>query len=97
MIIDDIIDTGGTIVKAAEALMKQGAREVYACCSHPVFSGNAAEILQASPIKEVIVTNSIHLPIDKRIPKLTQLSVAPLFAEAIRRIFEELPVSKLFD
>jgi len=97
VIIDDIIDTGGTIVKAAEALMKQGAREVYACCSHPVFSGNAAEILQASPIKEVIVTNSIHLPIDKRIPKLTQLSVAPLFAEAIRRIFEELPVSKLFD
>lgn len=97
IIIDDLIDTGGTIVKAAEALMKQGAVEVYACCSHPVFSGNAPEILQASPIKEVVVTNTIHLPIEKRIPKLTQLSVAPLFAEAIHRIFEELPVSKLFD
>jgi ribose-phosphate pyrophosphokinase len=97
VIIDDLIDTGGTIVKAAEALIKRGATEVYACCSHPVFSTNAPEILQASPIKEVVVTNSIHLPIDKRIPKLTQLSVAPLFAEAIKRIFEELPVSKLFD
>ena len=88
VIIDDLIDTGGTIVKAAEALIEHGAKEVYACCSHPVFSGNAAEILQASPIREVVVTNSIHLPIDKRIPKLTQLS-GPLFAEAIRRIFEE--------
>lgn len=97
VIIDDLIDTGGTIVKASEALIKQGATAVYACCTHPVFSGNAPEILQASPIKEIVVTNTIHLPIEKRIPKLTQLSVAPLFAEAIRRIYEELPVSKLFD
>ncbi len=97
IIIDDLIDTGGTIVKASEALNKQGAKEVYACCTHPVFSGNAPEILQASPIKEIVVTNTIHLSIEKRIPKLTQLSVAPLFAEAIRRIYEELPVSKLFD
>ena len=97
IIIDDLIDTGGTIVKASEALIKQGAKEVYACCTHPVFSGNAPEILQASPIKEIVVTNTIHLSIEKRIPKLTQLSVAPLFAEAIRRIYEELPVSKLFD
>ncbi len=97
VIIDDMIDTGGTIVKASEALIAQGAKEVYACCTHAVFSEPAAEILQASPVKEVIVTDSIHLPIEKQIPKLTQLSVAPLFAEAIMRIFEELPVSKLFD
>lgn len=97
IIIDDMIDTGGTIVKAAEALIKEGATAVFACCSHPVFSGDAPQILQASPLQEIIVSDSIHLPIEKRIPKLTQLSIAPLFAEAIRRIFEELPVSKLFD
>ena len=97
VIIDDMIDTGGTIVNAAKALIEKGAKEVYACCSHAVFSDPAAEILQASPLKEVIITDSIHLPVEKQIPKLTQLSVAPLFAEAIRRIFEEKPVSKLFD
>lgn len=94
---DDMIDTGGTIVQAAEALLKNGAKEVYACCSHPVFSDNAAERLQNSPLKEVVVTDTIDLEQEKLIPKLTILSVAPLFAEAISRIFEELPVSKLFD
>ena len=94
---DDMIDTGGTIVQAAEALLKNGAKEVYACCSHPVFSDNAAERLQNSPLKEVIVTDTINLEQEKLIPKLTVLSVAPLFAEAISRIFEELSVSKLFD
>lgn len=94
---DDMIDTGGTVVQAAEALLKHGAKEVYACCSHPVFSGNAAEKLQNSPLKEVVVTDSISLAQEKIIPKLSILSVAPLFAEAISRIFEELPVSKLFD
>lgn len=70
---------------------------MYACCSHAVFSHPAVEILQDSPLKEIVVTDSIHLPPEKQIPKLTVLSVAPLFAEAIRRIFEERPVSKLFD
>lgn len=97
VMIDDMIDTGGTIVNAAKALIDKGAKEVYACCTHAVFSDPAAEILQESPIKELIVTDSIHLPVEKQIPKLTLLSVAPLFAEAIRRIFEEIPVSKLFD
>lgn len=97
VIIDDMIDTGGTIVNAAKALIEKGVTDVYACCSHAVFSEPAAEILQASPLKEVVITDSILLPREKRIPKLTQLSVAPLFAEAIRRIFEEKPVSKLFD
>lgn len=97
ILIDDMIDTGGTIAKASEALIKSGAKEVYACCTHPVFSDPAAEILGNSSLKEVVVTNTIHLPDEKRFPKLTELSVAPLFAQAISRIFEELPVSKLFD
>lgn len=97
VLIDDMIDTGGTIVNAAKALLDKGATAVYACGTHAVFSDPACEILQASPLKEVIVTDSIHLPAEKQIPKLTVLSVAPLFAEAIRRIFEELPVSMLFD
>lgn len=97
ILLDDMIDTGGTIVNAAHALIEKGAVEVYACCSHAVFSPPAPEILQSSPLKEVVVTDSIHLPPEKVIPKLTVLSVAPLFAEAIRRIFDERPVSKLFD
>lgn len=97
ILLDDIIDTGGTIVNAANALMEKGAVEVYACCTHAVFSHPAPEILQASPLKEIVVTDSIHLSPEKLIPKLTVLSVAPLFAEAIRRIFDERPVSKLFD
>ena len=90
--------TSSTLVEPLSSL-KLLINENHGCtpARHPVFSGNAPEILQASPIKEIVVTNTIHLPIEKRIPKLTQLSVAPLFAEAIRRIYEELPVSKLFD
>ena len=95
--IDDMIDTAGTIVNAAEAILARGAKEVYACSSHAVFSDPAVERLANSPLKEIIVTDSIHLPAEKKIPNLTVLSVAPLFAEAIRRIFEELSVSYLFD
>ncbi len=97
ILIDDIVDTGGTLVKAAEALLAQGAKEVYACATHPVLSDPGAERLQASPIKEIVVTNTIPLPVHKRVPKIRVLSIAPLFAEAIRRIFEEISVSKLFE
>lgn len=97
ILIDDMIDTGGTIVNAAKALIEKGATDVYACATHAVFSDPAPAILQDSALKEVVVTNSIHLPVEKQIPKLTVLPVATLFAEAIRRIFEERPVSKLFD
>ncbi len=97
VLVDDMIDTGGTIVNAANALLAKGATAVYACCTHAVFSDPAVDILQSSPLKEVIVTDSIHLPPEKQIPKLTVLSVAPLLAEAIRRIYEEIPVSHLFD
>jgi len=97
IIVDDIIDTAGSMCEAVRVLIDRGAKEVYACCSHPVLSPPATERLAASPVKEVIVTNSIPLPPEKRLDKIKVLSVAPLFGEAIRRIFEELSVSKLFD
>lgn len=97
IMVDDLVDTGGTIVNGAEALIRAGAREVYACCTHAVFSHPAVERLQESPLKEVVVTDSIPLSAEKQFPKLKVLSVAHLFADAIRRIFEEKSVSLLFD
>lgn len=97
VIIDDIIDTAGTITLAASALMEAGAKEVYACCTHPVLSGPAIERINNSPIREMVVTNTIPLPPDKAIEKIKVLSVAPIIGEAIIRVHEELSVSKLFD
>lgn len=97
IIIDDIIDTAGTITLAANALVEAGAREVYACCTHPVLSGPAIERITNSKIKELIVTNSIPLKEEKLTEKITVLSVAPIIGEAIIRVHEELSVSKLFD
>ena len=97
ILVDDIIDTAGTIVKAAEALLERGAKEVYACCTHPVLSGPAKERLEASPLKEIVVTNTIPVPPEKRFPRLKVLTVAPIFGEAIIRFHEDLSVSKLFE
>lgn len=97
IIIDDIIDTGGTIKQAAQALLDKGAKEVYACCTHPVLSGPAIERLEESVIKEVIVTNSIQLRDEKKIDKIKELSIANLLSEAIIRVYEEESVSTLFD
>jgi ribose-phosphate pyrophosphokinase len=97
ILIDDIIDTAGTITLAANALVENGALEVYACCTHPVLSGPAIERIQNSKIKELVVTNSISLPEEKRVEKIHQLSVAPLIGEAIIRVHEEQSVSTLFD
>ncbi|MEN2466819.1 MULTISPECIES: ribose-phosphate diphosphokinase [Ornithinibacillus] len=97
ILIDDIIDTAGTITLAANALIEQGAKEVYACCTHPVLSGPAIERIQNSQIKELVITNSIPLPEEKNIENITQLSVAPLIGEAIIRVHEEQSVSILFD
>ena len=96
IMIDDIIDTAGTITLGARALLEAGAREVYACCTHSVLSGPAFERLQEAPIKEIVVTNTIPHH-DKIIDKMKVLSVAPLIGDAIIRIHEELSVSKLFD
>lgn len=96
IIVDDMIDTGGTLVKAGETLLEAGAKSVVACCTHPVFSGSAPERLKGSKFKEVIVTDTIPLPKSAMFPKLTILSVAPLFAEAIRRIHSDDSISSLF-
>ena len=93
---DDIIDTAGTITNGAQALMDRGAKAVYACCTHPVLSGPAIERLEASPIKELVATNTI--PMDGKVcSKLQVLSVAPLVGEAILRIHQDASVSKLFN
>jgi ribose-phosphate pyrophosphokinase len=97
IIIDDLIDTAGTITLAANALIEKGAEAVYACCTHPVLSGPAIQRIQSSAIKELVVTNTIELPEDKLIHKITSLSVAPLLAEAIDRIYNEQSVSPLFE
>src|SRR5690606_8213515 len=97
ILIDDIIDTAGTITIAAKAIAENGAKEVYACCTHPVLSGPAIERIQNSNIKELVVTNSIVLPEEKKIDKIKELSVAPLLGEAIIRVHENQSVSKLFD
>jgi len=96
VLIDDIIDTAGTITQAASVLIEKGATEVYACCTHPVLSSPAVERLNNSVIKEVVVTNTIPLPKEKDSSKIKVLSVAPLLGEAIVRIHEDLSVSKLF-
>ena len=97
IIIDDMVDTGGSVANAAKALVDMGAKEVYVACTHPVLSGPAFEKINNSVIKELIVTDTIPLPKDKHSDKIKVLSVAPLFAEAIHRIYEGLSVSKLFD
>jgi len=97
ILIDDIIDTAGTIVLAADALLKDGAKEIYACCTHPVLSGPAMKRLDDSPVKEIIVTNTIPITHPNPTKKIRTLSVAPLVGEAIIRVHEELSVSKLFE
>ena len=97
IIIDDMVDTAGTMVNAAKVMKEMGARDIYVACTHPVLSGPAFERIRDSVIKELIVTNTIPLPAGKPVDKIKVLSVAPLFAEAIKRIYEGLSLSKLFD
>lgn len=96
IMIDDMIDTGGTICRGAEALKKAGAKEVYAACTHGIFSGSAIENLKLSPVKEVVVTNTIPVPIEKFIDKISVLSVGPIFASTIGTVFENKSVSEIF-
>ncbi|HFL3828607.1 TPA: ribose-phosphate diphosphokinase [Clostridioides difficile] len=97
VLVDDIIDTGGTITKAAQVLKNFGAKSVYACATHPVLSGPAVERIQNSVIERFIITDTIPLAEEKKIDKLEIVSVAPIFAEAIRRIHDNESVSILFD
>jgi ribose-phosphate pyrophosphokinase len=97
LIIDDIIDTAGTLVKTAEALLANGATKVFAACTHPIFSGPAVERIVNSPIEEVMVTDSVPLcDAAKNVKKIKVLSVAELLARGIRSIHEETSISELF-
>lgn len=96
ILLDDMIDTGGSIVNAANALQKNGATEIYACCTHGVLSGPAIERIIESPIIELTALNTITLPEEKRHPKIKQLSVAGVFAEAIERVYGDISISSLF-
>ena len=96
LMLDDMIDTAGTITQGAKALSDAGAREGYACCSHGVFSGPAMQRIQDSPLKKVVILNTIQQPQDKLIDKIEEVSVAEIFAEAIERIYSYISVSTLF-
>ena len=97
LLIDDMIDTAGTITQGAKALVEVGGKEVYVCCTHAVLSGPAIERLENSVIKKVYMLNTIELPAEKKIAKIEEITVAPLFARAIESIFAELPLSRLYE
>ena len=94
---DDMIDTGGTIVAAAELLMKRGARNVWAMATHGVLSGPAIDRLKNSPLEKIVLTNTLPLPAEKQLPNIEILSVAPLIAEALGAVFDDTSVSDIFD
>jgi ribose-phosphate pyrophosphokinase len=97
ILIDDMIDTAGTITNAANALKDLGAKNIYACCTHGVLSGPAIERIDNSAIEELVMLNTIPLKDGLDTNKITSISVAPLFAEAINRIYDDQPISKLFE
>lgn len=96
IIMDDIVDTGRRITTSAEVLANHGSREVYACTTHPVLSGIAIEKISQSAIKELIVTDTIPIPEEKKLNKITQLTAAPVVAEAIVRLYEQRSLSALY-
>ena len=96
IILDDLIDTAGTICNAAKALDDLGAKSVYACATHAVLSGPAIERIEASPIKEMVLLNTIPIPEEKMLKKFTVLSVGHIFAETISRVYSNKPISVMF-
>ena len=97
LLVDDMIDTGGTIVKAAEALMNDGAADVIIAATHPILSDPAVDRLKNCPASEIIVTNTLPIPQDRHFDKLTVLSIAPLISRAIHEVFADGSVTSLFD
>ena len=97
VLVDDMIDTGGTIVQAAEALMNDGAAGVVIAATHPIMSGPAVDRLKNSAATEIVVTNTLPLSDEQQFDKLTCLSIAPLLSQAIREVFEDGSVTKMFD
>ncbi|MEA5026916.1 MAG: ribose-phosphate pyrophosphokinase [Erysipelotrichaceae bacterium] len=97
VIIDDIIDTGGSLLGSIKMLYEKGAKEVYCCCTHGVLSQNAIDNIRTSPLKEVVLTNTIALPPEKKDPKIKQLSIAYMLAKTIEAIQRETPVSDIYE
>jgi ribose-phosphate pyrophosphokinase len=96
IVVDDMIDTGGTLTNGAESLLEAGAREVYAAATHAVLSDPAVDRIKNSPIRQVVVTNTLPVTPDKEIDKLMLLSIAPVIAQTVKAVFEEASVSELF-
>ena len=96
VVVDDMIDTGGTMVQGAKALAEAGAADIYIGATHGLLSGKAVQKLEEGPIKEVVVTNTVPIPEEKRIEKLTVVSIAPVIASALRAVFEDESVSEIF-
>ncbi len=96
ILVDDIVDTAGTLTMAAQALVARGVESVYACCAHALLSGPAAQRIAQSPIQELVVTNTVPVSATKRLDRIRVVSIAPILAEAIRRIHEDRSVSELF-
>lgn len=97
ILVDDIIDTAGTICHAADGLIERGCKRVFACATHAVLSGKAMEYINESAIERLIFSDTIPLTEEQKTDKILQLSIAPAFAEAIRRVHEELPLSQMFE
>ena len=97
ILVDDMIDTAGTITNAANALKELGAKSVRACATHPILSGPAKQRLEDSAIEELILLNTVPIPEERKISKMKMLSVAPIFAEAMTRVFTNDSISRLFD
>jgi ribose-phosphate pyrophosphokinase len=96
ILVDDMIDTAGTVSEGAKALDREGARDVYAAATHPVLSGKAIQRLEESPIKQLVVTNTLPIPEEKRSEKITVLSIAPIIASALEAVFKDESVSEIF-
>jgi ribose-phosphate pyrophosphokinase len=96
LVVDDMIDTGGTMVQGAQILADNGAADIYLGATHGLFSGKAVQLLEEAPIKEVVVTNTVPIPEEKRFGKLTVVSIAPIIASALRAVFEDTSVSEIF-
>ena len=97
LLVDDMIDTAGTIVQGAQALVDQGATEIHACCTHAVLSGPAIERLEKSPITELVMLDTIQLPPEKMLSKMKILTTADIFAAAIENVYLDKPMSKIYD
>ena len=97
ILLDDMIDTAGTICNAASALIELGAKNVYACATHGVLSGPAKERLENSPIQELVLLNTLPIDDEKKLDKMTFISVGPIFSEVITRVYQGGSVSTLFD